>query len=77
MPRDGRPVDPELRARVLELVAEGKGRNEIAREVGLGAATITAIAPEGSFDRSASAKAVRARQVDMAEQRTGDRKSVV
>lgn len=71
MPRDGRPVDPTTRARVVELFAEGKGRNAIAREVRLSGATITKIASEEGheFDRSQSELAVRLRTVDLAKMR--------
>lgn len=65
------PVQPEERARVVELIKAGMARNEIARETKLGAATITRIAQaEGlSFDRSQTAAAVEARKVDLAAER--------
>jgi transposase-like protein len=69
--RRPRPVTPELRARVVALHAEGLGRNAIAREVECSSATVTKIAREAglSFDRAATALAVRARQIDLAEAR--------
>lgn len=58
--------------RARELYDQGKGCNEIARELGVGAATISRWARrEGlSFDREATATAVRARVLDIAESRT-------
>ncbi|MCO1575015.1 hypothetical protein M8C13_04480 [Crossiella sp. SN42] len=54
------------RERVRELHAEGLGRNEIAKQAGLSAATVTKLAKELelSFDRSATEVAVAARVVD-------------
>jgi hypothetical protein len=51
------------------LAAGGVARNQIARELGVSAATVTKHAPAGSFDRSATAVAVKARQIDMAAMR--------
>lgn len=68
-----RPVDSSTRARVLELFEAGDlGRNEIAREVGLAAATISGIAREvgHEFDRSKSRVAIQARAVDIADMRS-------
>lgn len=69
--------DPELRAAVARLHAAGRGRNEIAAELGLGRGTVSKIAQALSlrFDRAAdvaTANAVRAadlaaRRLDMAE----------
>lgn len=66
-----RLVTPAERARVRDLHTQGLSRNAIARELGRPWSTITKIAvDEGlSFDRTATAKAVEARQVDMAAQR--------
>lgn len=66
MPR-GRPVDEETRARVVELHGQGMGRNAIAREVGIGAASVTAIAEAAglAFDWRSTELAVRARQVEL------------
>lgn len=57
---------------VLELARQGVGRNAIARETGLGAATVTRIVREAglSFDRSGTATAVQARKIDLAEKRS-------
>lgn len=70
--RRPRPVTPELRAQVKALAAEGLGRNAIARELEVAAGTVTKIAKaEGiEFDREATALAVRARQIDLADIRT-------
>lgn len=70
--RAPRPVTDETRARVAELHAQGLGRNAIARELDIPAATVTGIARTLGleFDRSATALAVRARQIDLAAERT-------
>src|SRR5690349_12314523 len=65
MPR-GFPVDQKTRDRVLALIGEGKGRNEIARLTGISTATVSLIAPAGSFDRSQTRVATQARAVDLA-----------
>ena len=71
MPR-GRPVDPEQRARATEMMREGKGRNEIHRETGISAATITKIAAEEghSFDASETEAAVNVRRTSRAARRS-------
>ncbi len=60
------------RTRVRELHAEGKSRNEIARALGRAPSTVTGIAGALglSFDRSATAAATHARQVDNRARRT-------
>lgn len=60
------PVRNDERARVRELHADGKSRNEIARELGRGVATITRIAKaEGlDFDREQTKQAVAAKRLD-------------
>ncbi|SDD86385.1 helix-turn-helix domain-containing protein [Actinokineospora iranica] len=54
------------RARVRELHAEGKTRNDIARAINRSPSTVTGIARSLglSFDRSATAAATTARQID-------------
>lgn len=71
MPR-GRPVDPELRARAVSLMRAGKGRNEIHRETGISAATITKIAAEEghAFDMTATQDAVATAKVSRAARRS-------
>lgn len=71
MPR-GRPIEPETRARILELAASGMGRNAIAREVGVSGATVTSVTePAGIvFDWSTTELAVAARRVQIDEMRT-------
>lgn len=66
------PVQAHVRARVLDLHAKGLGRNEIAKLTGIGAASVTRIvqAEGGSFDRSKTEQAVKARVTDMANYRT-------
>ena len=70
MPR-GRPVTDETRASVVQLHAAGKGRNEIAVELDIAAASVSAIVKAAglSFDRSKTSVAVKAHQVDLAIQR--------
>ena len=69
--RRGRPVDPNVRARVRELADQGCGRNRIARDVGLSGSTVSGIIRDtgGSFDRTATAEATEAAKVDAAERR--------
>jgi hypothetical protein len=71
--RQGRPVDPETRQSVVDLHSEGWSRNDIARHLGIAGATVTKIAQEQEpplvFDRSATALAVAARQLDLAAAR--------
>lgn len=66
-----RPVEPQKRAEVIALFGEGFSRNEIARRAGVAGATVSKIcAGEGlEFDRSMTALAVRAHQIDLAEER--------
>jgi hypothetical protein len=60
------------RERVRDLHAEGKTRNDIAREINRSPSTVTGIARALglSFDRSATAAATHARQVDNRARRT-------
>ncbi|QWT24951.1 helix-turn-helix domain-containing protein [Subtercola sp. PAMC28395] len=62
----GRPVSPELRARIISLIEAGMTRNAVAREVGIAPSAVTRIAQdeELTFDRSMSAAAVAAAQSD-------------
>lgn len=55
-----------------ELFDQGMGRNEIAKALGVGAATITRWAARAgvAFDRSQTELAVRARVIDIRESRT-------
>lgn len=62
-------LSQETIARIRELAESGVGRNEIARELGVSVGSVTAHAPAGAFDRSATMAAVKARQADMAERR--------
>ena len=61
----------EQRAEVLRLHSEGLSRNEIARQTGLSAGSITNIcnANDRGFDRSSTKHAQEARSVDLAERR--------
>jgi hypothetical protein len=60
------------RDRVRELHAEGKTRNNIARAIGRSPSTVTGIARSLglSFDRTATAAATHARQIDNRARRT-------
>jgi hypothetical protein len=64
--------DPAVRARVAALHAEGKGRNAIAAELGLGNSTVTRIAKALGLDfsRAQTAVAVQARSTNLADMRT-------
>lgn len=67
----GRPVEAQKRAEVIALFGEGLSRNAIARRVGLAGSTVSRICAEErlEFDRTKTALAVRAHQVDLAEAR--------
>ena len=65
----GKPLSAEKVAEIRRLAEAGLGRNEIAREAGVSVAAVTRHAPAGSFDRSSTAAAVKARQTDMAARR--------
>lgn len=69
--RRPRPVTDETRASVERLFGQGLGRNDIARELGIAAGTVTKIAQAAglSFDRKLTALATAARQVDLAADR--------
>ncbi|MGF3057111.1 helix-turn-helix domain-containing protein [Microbacterium sp. YY-01] len=69
--RKRRPVDPETRTRIVELAEQGMARNAIAREVGVSASTVTKYAKRAgiAFDRSKTAEATRAREIDNAATR--------
>jgi hypothetical protein len=60
------PVQPEERERVRQLHAEGRSRNEIARELGRGVATVTRIAQASGlkFDREQTKAATTAAVAD-------------
>ncbi|MCQ6250903.1 helix-turn-helix domain-containing protein [Streptomyces malaysiensis] len=63
-----RPVTEADYDAVRRLAAKGKGRNEIAREIGRSSRTVSEIAakldPPVSFDRTATAVATEARKAD-------------
>lgn len=70
--RGGRkPVDELTRARILKLAREGMARNAIAREVGVGATTVSRICKaEGvTFDRAQTAQATEAHRLDLKAER--------
>lgn len=66
------PITDADRNRVRELHVQGKTRNDIARTIGRSPSTVTGIAHALglSFDRSATAAATHARQVDNRARRT-------
>jgi hypothetical protein len=66
------PITTADRNRVRDLHAQGKTRNEIARAVGRAPSTVTGIARALglSFDRTATAAATHARQLDNRARRT-------
>lgn len=63
------PLGEDEIRRIVELAQAGLARNEIARRLQVSATTVTKYAPPGSFDRTGTALAVRAHQVDMAAKR--------
>ncbi len=66
------PISDKQRQRILELHGEGLGRNDIARQAGVGAATVSKVVAEAglTFDRAATRAATAARQDDLAERRS-------
>jgi hypothetical protein len=66
----GKPLPAETVAEIVRMAQEGAARNEIARQLGVSTMAVTKYAPEGSFDRSSTLAAVKARQVDMAARRS-------
>lgn len=69
MPASRQPLDEEQVAEIRRLAAEGVGRNEIARRLGVSAGSVTLYAPAGSFDRTETIAATKARHADMAQRR--------
>lgn len=68
----GRPVEEETREGVRAAIRAGTARNEVARQFKLSTSTVSKIAEDAglSFDRSGTAAATTARQVDLAAGRT-------
>lgn len=62
----GRPVEAHTRARIMAMAEDGFSRNAIARELMISPSTVSKVAAEEeiTFDRSASAAAVAAKQAD-------------
>lgn len=60
------PITAEQRQRIIDLHGQGKSRNAIAREAGVGAGTVTKICNENglTFDRSATINATHAKVAD-------------
>ena len=69
--RRPRPVTDETRASIRHLHSIGLGRNEIARQLEISGASVTKAAKQLdlSFDRTDTAAAVAARQIDLAAMR--------
>ena len=67
----GEPVKAETRARAIELMREGWGRNRIARELGISGGSVTRIAADAghAFDWRQTEIATRAQQISNAELR--------
>ena len=67
------PIDAAKREAITADIKAGKPRNQIARDHGVSAGTVTNIAKAagitGAFDRSNTAKATRAKQFDAAAAR--------
>jgi hypothetical protein len=72
MPR-GVPLDPELVERIRQLADSGMSRDGIARELGVSRWSVDKYSPPGSFNRAATAAAVKAHQVDCAARRAVQR----
>ncbi|MEV1202799.1 hypothetical protein [Microbispora rosea] len=67
----GRPLDPDLRAAILDDIRAGKTRNEISRDRGVSPSTVSRLATANglSFDRSMTKAATEAAQADAASDR--------
>lgn len=67
----GSPVKAETRARAVELMEQGWGRNRIARELKISGGTVTRIATDAGhvFDSMQTEIATRAAQIDNAKMR--------
>lgn len=65
-------VTAKQRAKVIALAEQGKGRNDIVREVGVAAGTVTKIVRDAglSFDRKATRAATDARMADSRARRS-------
>jgi hypothetical protein len=63
------PTPNDVVEQIKALAASGVGCNEIARRLEVSPRTVSRYAPPGSFDRSATIAAVKARQADMAARR--------
>ena len=65
------PITPEVRERILDLARQGVTRNQIARQLGVGAATVSKICREGgvTFDRTATKAATAAAVADARSRR--------
>lgn len=66
-------LDPEKIAQIRKLAADGATLYRISKTVGAAHATVRKYAPEGAFDRTATAAAVKAHQVDAAARRETQR----
>ncbi|MFE7316421.1 helix-turn-helix domain-containing protein [Streptomyces sp. NPDC057555] len=67
-----RPIDAHDREQVRRLHAEGKSRNEIARDIGRSSSTVSKVAADLGLRFEGGARvapATAARQLDLAEQR--------
>jgi hypothetical protein len=63
------PLPAETIAQIRELAAAGLSRAEIARRTGVSTTSVGRHAPPGSFDRSGTMAATKARTADMAARR--------
>lgn len=62
----GAPLTPEERDRIAQLAADGMSRNDIVRATGRAAGTVTKVVRDagGTFDRTATVAATKAKQRD-------------
>ena len=60
------PITDNQRQRIIDLHAEGLSRNDIARQTGVSAGSVTNVcrANDLSFDRSATKQATESKQID-------------
>jgi|RhiMethySRZTD1v2_1073278.scaffolds.fasta_scaffold429297_2 transposase-like protein len=66
-----KPVTPDKRKKIAQDISAGKGRNQIARDHGIGAGTVSRIAQEFglTLDRSITKEATAAAVIDHAARR--------
>jgi hypothetical protein len=70
--KPGNTLSDDIKTQVLTMCRAGRTRNDIARELGIGAASVSGIVERAglSFDRRGIAAATEARRIDLAARRS-------